>query len=108
MPGYLGKVDLSLYFYDIIDEKSKIPEKFKAPHWEAVTRTDFQKSININNVSNEEICKKEEDGKIEENKNECVENSPEKEKKEKEKLQELADNITKDIFDYFSRNIFLD
>ena len=108
LPGYLGKVDLSLYYYDITDEKNKIPDKFKAPHWEAVTRTDL-KNNNINNIinnsSNGNINNKKEnkDNDNIENKNEEIKNSPEKEKDDKAKMEELADNITKDIFDYFNQ-----
>ena len=114
LPGHFGKVDLSLYYYDITDEKKNIPEKFKAPHWETVTRTDLQKNKNtnnINNVSNGNIInennQKEEnknnENKNNENKKEEVENDPEKEKKEKLKSEEIADNLTKDIFDYFNQ-----
>ena len=108
LPGYLGKVDLSLYYYDITDEKSKIPEKFKAPHWESVTRTDLLKTgnFNINNSSNGEIYhenKKEEDNKNIEDRNEVIENDPERDKKEITKLEKIADDITKDIFDYFNQ-----
>ena len=110
LPGYLGKVDLSLYYYDITDKKNKIPEKFKAPHWEAVTRTDllknksFNNTKDLNNKSNGEVMNeniKEENNN--ENKNEGDENVPDKDNKEKNKMEELADNITKDIFDYFNQ-----
>ena len=108
LPGYLGKVDLSLYYYDITDEKSKIPEKFKAPHWESVTRSDLFKSgnFNINNASNGEIChenKKEEINKNIEDKNKDNENEQKKEKNEISQMEKLADDITKDIFDYFNQ-----
>ena len=41
LPGHFGKTDLSLYYYDIQENKNEIPEKFKAPHWTSVTRTDL-------------------------------------------------------------------
>ena len=111
LPGYLGKVDLSLYYYDITDEKNKIPDKFKAPHWEAVTRTDLKNNNinniinnssngNINNNNNKEENKDNDNIEI---KNEEIKISPEKEKNDKAKMEELADNITKDIFDYFNQ-----
>ena len=108
LPGYLGKVDLSLYYYDITDEKNKTPEKFKAPHWESVTRIDLLKEgkFNVNNVSNGEIYhenKNEEINKNFDDKNEDIKNVPEKEKNEIAKIEKLADNITKDIFDYFNQ-----
>ena len=106
LPGYLGKVDLSLYYYDITNEKNKVPEKFKAPHWEAVTRTDLLKNKtidNMNNGSNGEIHEIKEEENNKDNINEHNENGPDKEKKEINKLEELADNITKDIFDYFNQ-----
>ena len=109
LPGYLGKVDLSLYYYDITDEKNKIPEKFKAPHWEPVTRADLKKSYNINNISNGNIDNnniKEENKNVENidnNINETFKNNPDNEENDKKIMEELADNITKDIFDYFNQ-----
>ena len=32
LPGYFGKVDLSLYYYDIQENKKEIPDKFKIGH----------------------------------------------------------------------------
>ena len=43
LPGYFGKVDLSLYYYDIQDNKKEIPDRLKAPHWNTITRTDLKK-----------------------------------------------------------------
>ncbi len=40
-PGYFGKTDLLLNYYDIQENKNEIPEKFKAPHWTSVTRTEL-------------------------------------------------------------------
>ena len=107
LPGHLGKVDLSLYYYDITDQKKEIPEKFKAPHWETVTRTDLKKNFYnnnyINNVSNGNGNNNDENKNDENEKKEEIKNDPEKEKKEKEIAEEIADNITKDIFDYFNQ-----
>ena len=106
LPGCLGKVDLSLYYYDITDEKNKVPEKFKAPHWEGVTRTDLLKNINSikeNKEDNGEIQNEIKEENTNENKNEFNENEKDKEKKEINEVEVLADNITKDIFDYFNQ-----
>ena len=105
LPGHFGKVDLSLYYYDIQDNKQEIPDKFKAPHWAPITRTDLQ---NKNykpkkDQKNEDI---NEDNNIK--KNEGIDNkSGNKEEKdplkEAEKMKEIAENLTKDIFDYFNQ-----
>ena len=102
LPGHLGKVDLSLYYYDITDEKNKIPEKFKAPHWEPVTRLDLQKNNNINSTNNNNgiIFEKKEE---EENPNNDDKSNGNKSEIEKPNLEELADNLTKEIFDYFNQ-----
>ena len=102
LPGHLGKVDLSLYYYDITDEKNKIPEKFKAPHWEPVTRLDLQKNNNISSSNNNNgiIFEKKEE---EENANNDDKNNGNKNGIEKPNLEELADNLTKEIFDYFNQ-----
>ena len=102
LPGHLGKVDLSLYYYDITDEKNKIPEKFKAPHWEPVTRLDLQKNNNISSANNNNgiIFEKKEE---EENPNNDDKSNGNKSEIEKPNLEELADNLTKEIFDYFNQ-----
>ena len=99
LPGYLGKVDLSLYYCDITDPKKNIPEKFKAPHWASVTRTDLRKdySLNIENGIVENNGKKDENEK---DKKEEIKIDPEE---ERAKCEELAESITKDIFDYFNQ-----
>jgi len=99
LPGYLGKVDLSLYYCDITDPKKNIPEKFKAPHWTSVTRTDLRKdySLNIENGIVENNGKKDENEK---DKKEEIKIDPEE---ERAKCEELAESITKDIFDYFNQ-----
>ena len=101
LPGHLGKIDLSLYYYDITDEKNKIPEKFKAPHWEPVTRLDLQKNNNISSANNNNgiIFEKKE----EENPNNDDKSNGNKSEIEKPNLEELADNLTKEIFDYFNQ-----
>lgn len=98
LPGYLGKVDLSLYYCDITDPKKNIPEKFKAPHWTSVTRTDLRKeySLNVENGMIENNEKKDD----EKDKKEEIQIDPEE---ERAKQEELADSITKDIFDYFNQ-----
>jgi len=99
LPGYLGKVDLSLYYCDITDPKKNKPEKFKAPHWTSVTRTDLRKdySLNIENGIVENNGKKDENEK---DKKEEIKIDPEE---ERAKCEELAESITKDIFDYFNQ-----
>ena len=107
LPGYLGKVDLSLYYYDITDEKNKVPEKFKAPHWEPVTRLDLQRNNNINTLNNDvgnnnEIIverKEEEENGVNEDKN-----NEKKDELDKPVLEKLVENLTKDIFDYFNQD----
>ena len=101
LPGYFGKVDLSLYYCDITDPKKNIPEKFKAPHWPSVTRTDLKRYEN-NDLKDENIINngKEENIEKDNNKDEEEKLDPEK---EKAKLEEIADNLTKDIFDYFNQ-----
>ena len=47
LPGHFGKVDLSLYYYDIQENKKEIPEKFKAPHWGPINRENIEKKILI-------------------------------------------------------------
>ena len=104
LPGYLGKVDLSLYYYDIQENKNQIPDKFKAPHWTSVTRTDYLKKKEYDPLTSK---KNELDTKENKN-NEQDENESEKKEKlepinEEEKMKEIADNLTKDIFDYFNQ-----
>ena len=100
LPGYLGKVDLSLYYCDITDPKKNIPEKFKAPHWASVTRTDLRKDYSLN-IENGIVEKNDKKDEKEQNKKEEIEIVDPV--KEKARLEELADSITKDIFDYFNQ-----
>ena len=99
LPGHFGKTDLSLYYYDIQENKNEIPDKFKAPHWTSVTRTDLLNkkydAINQQKIEGGEI-KNDKINKIENN--ELVDPL-----KEEEKMKETADNLTKDIFDYFNQ-----
>ena len=101
LPGYFGKVDLSLYYYDIQENKKEIPDKFKAPHWTPITRADLQK--NNNNFSNNQ----KKIDIIKENGDENNVNKVEKKKIigpiKEENIEQIADNLTKDIFDYFNQ-----
>jgi hypothetical protein len=67
LPGHFGKTDLSLYYYDIQENKNEIPDKFKAPHWTSVTRTDLLNkkydAINQQKIEGGEI-KNEKNNKI--------------------------------------------
>ena len=104
LPGYLGKVDLSLYYYDIKDEKNIIPDKFKAPHWTSVTRTEYLKMKEYEPLTS----KKNENNKKEKKDNTQEENNSEKKEivdpiNEEEKMKNIADNLTKEIFDYFNQ-----
>ena len=101
LPGYFGKTDLSLYYYDIQEKKNEVPDKFKPPHWNTVTRTDlqnkkyntpFDKEKNGDDINNNETNNNKLD-----NKEILVP------KMEEEKMKETADNLTKDIFDYFNQ-----
>ena len=99
LPGYFGKTDLSLYYYDIKENKIEIPEKFKAPHCTSVTRTDLQKK-KYNPIPKQ----KTEEGEIKKNENNKIENKDIIDPlKEEEKMKENADNLTKNIFDYFNQ-----
>ena len=99
LPGYFGKTDLSLYYYDIQENKNEIPEKFKAPHWTSVTRTDL-----LNKKYDPTVEVKQEGGVIKNNGNNILENKEIIDPlKEEEKMKEIADNLTKDIFDYFNQ-----
>ena len=70
LPGHFGKVDLSLYYYDIQDKKQEIPDRFKAPHWSSVTRADIQNKNNSEgNVPKKVDSNKEKDIKPNENDN---------------------------------------
>ena len=101
LPGYFGKTDLSLYYYDIQEKKNEVPDKFKPPHWNTVTRTDlqnkkyntpFDKEKNGDDINNNETNNNKLDNK------EILDP-----KMEEEKMKETADNLTKDIFDYFNQ-----
>ena len=102
LPGYFGKIDLSLYYYDILENKNEIPDKFKAPHWAPIIRADLQKNnYNPSNGQNkidsiDENGKNNNDNKL--SKNEIIDPI-----KEEENMREIADNLTKDIFDYFNQ-----
>ena len=99
LPGYFGKTDLSLYYYDIQENKNEIPEKFKAPHWTSVTRTDL-----LNKKYDPTVEVKQEGGVIKNDGNNILENKEIIDPlKEEEKMKEIADNLTKDIFDYFNQ-----
>ena len=99
LPGYFGKTDLSLYYYDIQENKNEIPEKFKAPHWTSVTRTDL-----LNKKYDPTVEVKQEGGVIKNDGNNILENKELIDPlKEEEKMKEIADNLTKDIFDYFNQ-----
>ena len=99
LPGHFGKTDLSLYFYDIQENKNEIPEKFKAPHWTSVTRTDL-----LNKKYDPTVEVKQEGGVIKNDGNNILENKEIIDPlKEEEKMKEIADNLTKDIFDYFNQ-----
>ena len=99
LPGYFGKTDLSLYYYDIQENKNEIPEKFKAPHWTSVTRTDL-----LNKKYDPIVEVKQEGGVIKNDGNNILENKEIIDPlKEEEKMKEIADNLTKDIFDYFNQ-----
>ena len=99
LPGHFGKTDLSLYYYDIQENKNEIPEKFKAPHWTSVTRTDL-----LNKKYDPTIEVKQEGGVIKNDGNNILENKEIIDPlKEEEKMKEIADNLTKDIFDYFNQ-----
>ena len=105
LPGHFGKVDLSLYYYDIQDNKQEIPDKFKAPHWAPITRKDLQnKNYVPRKDQKSEDLNKENDVKN----NETTDNKLGKKEeidplKEAEQMKEIADNLTKDIFDYFNQ-----
>ena len=99
LPGHFGKTDLSLYYYDIQENKNEIPEKFKAPHWTSVTRTDL-----LNKKYDPTVEIKQEGGVIKNDGNNILENKEIIDPlKEEEKMKEIADNLTKDIFDYFNQ-----
>ena len=99
LPGHFGKTDLSLYYYDIQENKNEIPEKFKAPHWTSVTRTDL-----LNQKYDPTVEVKQEGGVIKNDGNNILENKEIIDPlKEEEKMKEIADNLTKDIFDYFNQ-----
>ena len=99
LPGHFGKTDLSLYYYDIQENKNEIPEKFKAPHWTSVTRTDL-----LNKKYDPIVEVKQEGDVIKNNGNNILENKEIIDPlKEEEKMKEIADNLTKDIFDYFNQ-----
>ena len=99
LPGHFGKTDLSLYYYDIQENKNEIPDKFKAPHWTSVTRTDL-----LNKKYDAINQQKIEGGEIKNDKNNKIENNEMVDPlKEEEKMKETADNLTKDIFDYFNQ-----
>ena len=99
LPGHFGKTDLSLYYYDIQENKNEIPEKFKAPHWTSVTRTDL-----LNKKYDPTVEVKQEGGVIKNDGNNILENKEIIDPlKEEEKMKEIADNLTKDIFDYFNQ-----
>ena len=106
LPGYFGKVDLSLYYYDIQDNKNEIPDKFKAPHWAPVTRLDLQKnnySPSKTVIKNSDI-KNNVNGKESNNKNNNAKKIEEIDPvKEEENMKNTSDNLTKDIFDYFNQ-----
>ena len=99
LPGHFGKTDLSLYYYDIQENKNEIPEKFKAPHWTSVTRADL-----LNKKYDPTVEVKQEGGVIKNDGNNILENKEIIDPlKEEEKMKEIADNLTKDIFDYFNQ-----
>ena len=99
LPGHFGKTDLSLYYYDIQENKNEIPEKFKAPHWTSVTRTDL-----LNKKYDPTVEVKQEGGVIKNDGNNILENKEIIDPlKEEEKMKEIADKLTKDIFDYFNQ-----
>ena len=99
LPGHFGKTDLSLYYYDIQENKNEIPEKFKAPHWTSITRTDL-----LNKKYDPTVEVKQEGGVIKNDGNNILENKEIIDPlKEEEKMKEIADNLTKDIFDYFNQ-----
>ena len=99
LPGHFGKTDFSLYYYDIQENKNEIPEKFKAPHWTSVTRTDL-----LNKKYDPTVEVKQEGGVIKNDGNNILENKEIIDPlKEEEKMKEIADNLTKDIFDYFNQ-----
>ena len=99
LPGHFGKTDLSLYYYDIQENKNEIPEKFKAPHWTSVTRTDL-----LNKKYDPTVEVKQEGGVIKNDGNNILESKEIIDPlKEEEKMKEIADNLTKDIFDYFNQ-----
>ena len=112
LPGYFGKVDLSLYYYDITDKKQIYPEKFKAPHWSSVTRKDLQNNkINLsdgnirnNNINYSSISINKEKSKSK-SKNKSNKVSPKKNDKSNMKnINELAEKLTREIFEKFEQD----
>ena len=105
LPGHFGKVDLSLYYYDIQDKKNEIPDKFKAPHWTAVTRKDLKNNnFNPSTEGKKEDSNNENDIKAKEGNEKKSGNKEIMDPiKETEKMKEIAENLTKDIFDYFNQ-----
>ena len=104
LPGYFGKVDLSLYYYDIQDNKKEIPDRLKAPHWNTITRTDLKKHYDPILSKQKENLNKEKESKNNGQKNNKCENKEIIDPlKEEEIMKETAENLTKDIFDYFNQ-----
>ena len=105
LPGYFGKLDLSLYYYDIQENKNYTPDKFKAPHWSTITRKDL-KNDNHKLIIEQKAKENQHKNEIE-TKEIDVNKLGKNDKKDiiidAEKMKEIAENLTKDIFDYFNQ-----
>ena len=45
LPGYMGKEDYQMYYYDIKDERKEDLGKFKAPHWGVVNKKNINENL---------------------------------------------------------------